>query len=78
MKSKDLPVSECTYAAFIIGHSETGKLSETERVLDSMEAEGIVPQSYTYTCLMRAYARHGRLDKIIEVRMQCSAGICED
>lgn len=66
MKGK-IPFNGATYNIVMNGWSRIGRISEMERLLDEMVADGISPDSLTFTHLIEGFGRAGQIDKAIEI-----------
>lgn len=63
IKKKDLPLTEQTFNALILGHSRSRNLKNCEMVLDTMHLANLEPTARTYMELARAFIENGASDK---------------
>ncbi|KAG4079721.1 hypothetical protein HA402_006754 [Bradysia odoriphaga] len=60
-----LPINENVFSSMIMGHSEAGDIEAAIGILPVMREAGMKPSSDTYTNLLCAYAKHGKMDEIL-------------
>lgn len=66
MKGK-IPINGVTYNIILSGWSKYGKVSEMERILEAMLADGIKPDNSTFSHLIEGLTRAGRVEGAVEV-----------
>ncbi|KAG6591213.1 putative pentatricopeptide repeat-containing protein, partial [Cucurbita argyrosperma subsp. sororia] len=62
-----VPFNAMAYNILISGWSRYGRLSEVERILKAMEADGFSPDCLTYTYLLECLGRANRIDDAVKI-----------
>ncbi|KAG4079720.1 hypothetical protein HA402_006753 [Bradysia odoriphaga] len=68
-----LPINENVFSSMIMGHSEAGDIEAAIGILPVMREAGMKPSSDTYTNLLCAYAKHGKMDEILTTLDECES-----
>ena len=61
------------YNPLLDAHSRIGAVAEVHRLLKTMAADGVEPDSTSYAILVKAYCASGQLDQAVEV--VCNSGV---
>merc|ERR1719195_2402555 len=58
---------EVVYNTLLEGCAQAGLITESERVFEEMQAEGLQPSSYTLTVMVKLMAQARRLDRAFQI-----------
>ncbi|RRT58026.1 hypothetical protein B296_00033479 [Ensete ventricosum] len=59
--------SAITYNTLIDGYCQIGKVHESMRILDEMEAAGVTPNEITYGALLNGYCKTSKMDAAVNI-----------